>query len=321
MSLRPSALALKYRRIGSGRSSKTHSRGRRTYRSKPHQSPAVHCDPGKQQNTHASQFKSMAGPDFQPPSASIRPRRMSWTSVYIVVSAVVIVVLALGLLATTGAFKPNSSSPGLSVSATASHTIVDAYSAVLFNATASCGSGNYTLYAWSFGDGGSALGTSVSHYYVARGNYSATVTVTDSAGATAASNPIRITVPSVPITGSYSVIEMNATRFDLSIQIFPNMAWTDINYKIMNTSGATVPGVSYTVVTLTGSPIVSSTDGVTWTAHSPYTIDQELNSTQTVDVSLTTSNGFTSLLGDTLITIGLNGYSGSFTTVLQSSGP
>lgn len=47
-----------------------------------------------------------------------------------------------------------------------------------FTASASGGTGNYT-YRWAFGDGGSALGSSVSHRYTQSGNFKVWVTATD----------------------------------------------------------------------------------------------------------------------------------------------
>jgi PKD repeat protein len=53
--------------------------------------------------------------------------------------------------------------------------------------------GSITSYAWSFGDGTSANGATASHTYSTPGNYVATLTVTDNAGASA-STTVAITV-------------------------------------------------------------------------------------------------------------------------------
>src|SRR5207249_1280328 len=50
--------------------------------------------------------------------------------------------------------------------------------------------GTITSYAWTFGDGGSASGMSVSHAYAAPGTYNATLTVTDSRGLRASDTAI-----------------------------------------------------------------------------------------------------------------------------------
>ena len=56
-----------------------------------------------------------------------------------------------------------------------------AYELVNFSANASGGFLPYT-YSWTFGDGGSASGQTVTHVYAAPGTYTVTVTVVDSAG-------------------------------------------------------------------------------------------------------------------------------------------
>jgi len=57
-------------------------------------------------------------------------------------------------------------------------------SAIAFSSAGSSDpDGDPLAYAWDFGDGGTAAGTSVSHAYEEAGNYTATLTVTDPAGA------------------------------------------------------------------------------------------------------------------------------------------
>lgn len=57
--------------------------------------------------------------------------------------------------------------------------------AVTFAGTGSDADGTVASYSWSFGDGASAVGASVTHAYAAAGTYTATLTVTDNLGATA----------------------------------------------------------------------------------------------------------------------------------------
>lgn len=70
---------------------------------------------------------------------------------------------------------------------------------VAFTATPAGGSGTYSSYLWTFGDGATAttMGASESHSYVAPGTYNATVKVTDSNtnSATSAVQTITVTVP------------------------------------------------------------------------------------------------------------------------------
>ena len=57
--------------------------------------------------------------------------------------------------------------------------------AVQFSANGTDPDGDALTYAWDFGDGGTSFLQNPSHTYTAAGSYTATVTVTDSRGATA----------------------------------------------------------------------------------------------------------------------------------------
>ena len=64
---------------------------------------------------------------------------------------------------------------------------------VTFNGTASGGTAPYTL-SWTFGDGATSTGNPVTHTYTSSGSYTATLSVTDSKGATgAASTTVTVT--------------------------------------------------------------------------------------------------------------------------------
>ena len=71
--------------------------------------------------------------------------------------------------------------------------------AVSFNGTTSSDpDGSIASWAWTFGDGGTGSGATVSHTYAAAGSYSAQLTVTDNQGATnSTSVPISVTANSV----------------------------------------------------------------------------------------------------------------------------
>ncbi len=86
-----------------------------------------------------------------------------------------------------------SSSP-LTASASASPTSGTAPLAVSFTGSASGGTSPYS-YSWAFGDGSTSTAQNPSHTYSSAGTYTATLTVTDSAGHTATSS-VTITVTS-----------------------------------------------------------------------------------------------------------------------------
>ena len=72
---------------------------------------------------------------------------------------------------------------------------------VNFDASASSDpDGTIASYAWNFGDGGTGAGKTIAHTYTAAGSFTATLTVTDNGGATAAvSNTIGVTTVTVPV--------------------------------------------------------------------------------------------------------------------------
>ena len=81
--------------------------------------------------------------------------------------------------------------------------------------------GTIASYAWSFGDGSSASGSSVSHSYVNPGTFVATLTVTDNAGAeTSQSVSISVTAATTVITAP-SGLSASSRRGTVSLR------WTD----------------------------------------------------------------------------------------------
>lgn len=63
-------------------------------------------------------------------------------------------------------------------------TEVQVNQGLTFTASATGGSGVYATYAWNFGDGGTSNATNPNHSYATTGNYTVSLTVTDSLGTT-----------------------------------------------------------------------------------------------------------------------------------------
>ena len=101
---------------------------------------------------------------------------------------------------TTGTNPPTTPPPPPAAAPTASITATGTASDTYrFDAVATAASGlTIASYAWTFGDGTSGTGASVTHTYAASGTYTASLTVTDSAGsATTVSKSVTASVPVV----------------------------------------------------------------------------------------------------------------------------
>src|SRR6266568_3109214 len=81
------------------------------------------------------------------------------------------------------AWRLHQSGPSLTTSFTFSPSSPAAGQTVTFSASASGGTSPYT-FSWSFGDGGSATGSSTTHVYSSSGSYTVALTTSDSAGHT-----------------------------------------------------------------------------------------------------------------------------------------
>ena len=98
-----------------------------------------------------------------------------------------------------------------------------------FTANATGGSGTFT-YSWGFGDGFSAQGDVVTHVYEAPGQYTAVVTVQDSAGGTAP-NTVALTV-------TVSYVTAMATQSTVT-----SLAGDEITFSAVASGGAGAPYV------------------------------------------------------------------------------
>ncbi|MBA3707762.1 MAG: PKD domain-containing protein, partial [Planctomycetes bacterium] len=109
-----------------------------------------------------------------------------------------------------GATPPPANQPPVART-TATPTSGTAPVSVAFNASSSSDAdGSIVSYAWSFGDGATGSGASISHTYAAAGSYTARVTVTDNAGATGTTT-VSITVTAPPAGNQPPVARVSAT--------------------------------------------------------------------------------------------------------------
>ena len=92
------------------------------------------------------------------------------------------------------------STPPLKVTATTDKLSGSAPVQVNFTSNATGGTGNYSGWAWHFGDGGSSSLPDPSHVYVSPGNYTAWVNVTDTSETVSQSNLLQMAV-SKPLSG------------------------------------------------------------------------------------------------------------------------
>ena len=128
---------------------------------------------------------------------------------------------------------------------TATPTSGDAPLAVAFDASSSSDSdGSVVTYAWTFGDGGSDSGLTVTHTYNNAGTYTAQLTVTDDDGATdTATQTITVSVICPPLQDE---------PFSL---LFTGMSLSEWNEIMPGTTYMTTWDYVYTTFTINGTVI------------------------------------------------------------------
>jgi PKD repeat protein len=143
---------------------------------------------------------------------------------------------------------------------------------VSFTATACGGSGTYTTYKWTFGDGATATTpiNTASHAYTAKGTYNTTVQVVDSTPTTATSAAIAITVTTPPLLATASGT--------------PTSGLAPLTVNFTGTASGGTPGYTYAWSFGDGSPAVT---GLTSPATS-YTYNVPGSFTATLTVTDTT---------------------------------
>ncbi len=167
------------------------------------------------------------------------------------------VILSVVIIFTVISCGGGSSAPSTVPVANAGGPYVgNANQALAFNGSASTApSGkSITSYAWIFGDGSSGTGASTSHIYTVAGNYTATLTVTDSSGATGSSN-VAVQIITAPVSrpgGPYTGKVGTAVSFNGSASTAPpgqllGFSW---NFGDGSTGSGATPSHTY------GSPCV-----------------------------------------------------------------
>jgi len=153
---------------------------------------------------------------------------------------------------------------------------------------------NATLasYNWSFGDGSSATGASVSHAYTTAGTYSATLTVTDSKGLTSqVSTPVIVTAPTITNKAPQAVISATTTSGSVPLTVtFNGDSSSDSDGSISSYvwnfgDGSTATGKSVihtyiTEATFTATLQVTDNQGATGSSNVTITVKTETPTTE-----------------------------------------
>jgi YVTN family beta-propeller protein len=157
-------------------------------------------------------------PTYDPQNGNVYVPNYRATNVSVILGITRFAVIPVGNTPTTPTFDPRNGNiyvanwysnnvsviPGggfvpLSVQAIASPPSGPAWLKVNFTALPFGGTGFYTRWAWSFGNGGTSALQNPNVTYSRPGTYEARVNVTDNTSATNQSNPLRITVTNITI--------------------------------------------------------------------------------------------------------------------------
>lgn len=129
--------------------------------------------------------------------------------------------------------------------------------AIAFTGVATGGTAPY-IYSWSFGDGGSAAGITASYSYMTAGNYTTTLTVTDSASSTTeSSQTMGVPSPSFAITSNTKILSLmqgfvqnvtlsltSLSGFSGPVNLAANVTGTGITANLSNSTPSLLIGLA-----------------------------------------------------------------------------
>lgn len=140
------------------------------------------------------------------------------------------------IVATVGNVAPNAVIVASPTSGTAPLTVS------FSGANSSDPDGSIASYAWNFGDGTGGSGAQVSHVYQSAGTYTATLTVSDNAGATSSAT-VTIVVGNTVVSTTKSC---SVGRLELTVSTARSGDTVTATVKIVDATGAVVPSATVT---------------------------------------------------------------------------
>ena len=161
--------------------------------------------------------------------------------------------------------------------------------------------GSITGYAWTFGDGTSATGATVTHAYSSAGTYPITLTVTDDQGATATTaNTVSVTGPPPPPTVTLQgAADRNTTATTTHVQVPPATTAGDQLLLLVSINSSTAqvtgPGAGWALV---GSQRPTGMTSTIWqktatAADAGSTVTLSFGSTYKTDLTIADYRGVT----------------------------
>jgi len=215
---------------------------------------------------------------------------------------------------------PPPSSTDLKASFVFSPGSPKAGSAVQFDASSSVG--DIASFTWSFGDGSTGTGSTVSHTFNLEGDYTVVLTVTDSRGFSVHSDPVRVTIsatkdptakftvsPTTPIAGTVSNFNASESKADTG-HVIANYDW-DFGDGTPHASGVTVQhtyalpsayNVTLVVTDDTGRTGVTTQTVTAATSNPTAVFTVQPNAPKTTDIISLDASNSSAVLGRVIVT-------------------